>query len=114
MQQLPFYRRKKKAEVVTDNGYYSEPNLAEMFHRHFDFITLSKTNIKWIKPEIDKHMDEAWASFKRLPVRSFNAWHNGDADANFGIAKERASRKSGLSAGMKKRLPAPNTRTHLL
>ena len=28
-----------QAEIVTDNGYYSEKNLAELLHAHFDFIT---------------------------------------------------------------------------
>ena len=46
------------AEIVTDNGYYSEPNLSEMLQRGFDFVTLAKTNLTWIKPEIDKHMDD--------------------------------------------------------
>ena len=46
------------AEIVTDNGYYSEPNLSEMLQRGFDFVTLAKTNLSWIRPEIDKHMDE--------------------------------------------------------
>ncbi len=47
-----------EAEVVTDNGYYSEPNLSEMLQRRFDFVTLAKTNLTWIKPEIDKHMED--------------------------------------------------------
>ena len=46
------------AEIVTDNGYYSEPNLSEMLQRGFDFVTLAKTSLKWIKPEIDKHMED--------------------------------------------------------
>ena len=46
------------AEIVTDNGYYSESNLSEMLQRGFDFVTLAKTTLKWIRPEIDKHMDE--------------------------------------------------------
>ena len=32
------------AEIVTDNGYYSEKNLAELLHAHFDFITLIKNS----------------------------------------------------------------------
>jgi len=43
------------AEIVTDNGYYSEHNLTELFLAHFDFITLVKTNIKWVKAEIDRN-----------------------------------------------------------
>lgn len=46
------------AEIITDNGYYSEQNLAGMFCAGYHFLTLVKTNIKWVKKEIDKHMDE--------------------------------------------------------
>ena len=45
-------------EIVTDNGYYSEQNLSELFQSGFDFITLAKTSLKWIRPEIDKHTEE--------------------------------------------------------
>jgi len=33
------------AEIVTDNGFYSERNLAEFFLSGFDFLTLVKTSI---------------------------------------------------------------------
>jgi len=46
------------AKIVTDNGYYSEQNISEMLQAHFDFITLAKTGLKWIKPEIDAHHKE--------------------------------------------------------
>ena len=46
------------AEIITDNGYYSEQNLAGMFCAGYHFLTLVKTNIKWVKKEIDGHMDE--------------------------------------------------------
>lgn len=45
------------AEIVTDNGYYSEKNLAELLYAHFDFITLAKTSLKWIKPELNARLD---------------------------------------------------------
>ena len=45
-----------KAEIVTDNGYYSEKNLAELLHAYFDFITLIKTSIKWVRKELDAHL----------------------------------------------------------
>lgn len=44
-------------EIITDNGYYSEQNLSELLQAGFDFITLAKTSIKWIRPEIDRHME---------------------------------------------------------
>jgi len=52
-------------EIITDNGYYSERNFSDLLLAGFDFITLAKTNIKWIKPEIDKQM-EALDDFKSL------------------------------------------------
>jgi len=46
------------SEIITDNGYYSEQNLLELFQARFDFITLVKINIKWVRAEIDNHMEE--------------------------------------------------------
>ncbi len=46
------------AEIVTDNGYYSEQNFSEMLQKGYGFVTLAKTSIKWIRPEIEAHMDE--------------------------------------------------------
>ena len=52
-------------EIVTDNGYYSEQNFSELLLAGFDFITLAKTSVKWIKPEIDKQR-EALAGFSSV------------------------------------------------
>jgi transposase len=46
------------AEIITDNGYYSEQNISQMYQAHFDFITLAKTGLKWIKLEIDNHQKD--------------------------------------------------------
>ncbi|MDR1165982.1 MAG: transposase [Deltaproteobacteria bacterium] len=46
------------AEIVTDNGYFSEHDLAELFLARFDFITLIKSSLKWVKAEIDSHLDD--------------------------------------------------------
>ena len=43
------------AEIITDNGYYSEDNLAALFLANFEFVTLAKTGLKWVKAEIDAH-----------------------------------------------------------
>ena len=55
----------RTTEIITDNGYYSESNFSELLLAGFDFITLAKTSIKWIKPEIDKQM-EALDDFRSL------------------------------------------------
>ena len=52
-------------EIITDNGYYSEQNFAELLLAGFDFITLAKTSVKWIRPEIDKQR-EALDGFKSV------------------------------------------------
>ena len=46
------------AEIVTDNGYHSERNLSELFIAGFDFITLVKISLKWVKAEIDAHIGD--------------------------------------------------------
>lgn len=46
------------AEVITDNGYYSEQNLSELLLAGLDFITLAKVSLKWIKTEVEKQMEE--------------------------------------------------------
>jgi transposase len=46
------------AEIITDNGYYSDYNLAALFLADFDFVTLVKTSLKWVKAEIDAHKDD--------------------------------------------------------
>lgn len=45
-------------EIITDNGYYSEQNLSELLQADFDFITLAKPSLKWVKPEVNNHMEE--------------------------------------------------------
>ena len=46
------------ALIITDNGYHSEHNLAELFIARFDFITLVKTSLKWVSAEIYNHIIE--------------------------------------------------------
>ena len=46
------------AEIVTDNGFYSEQNISEMFQAEFGFITLVKTSLSWVRKEIDTKMEE--------------------------------------------------------
>lgn len=45
------------AEIITDNGYYSEQNFSELLLAGLDFITLAKTSIKWIRPQIDNQRE---------------------------------------------------------
>ena len=56
-----------KAEIVTDNGYYSEKNLAGLLHAHFNFITLVKISIKWVRKELDAHSVEFRSTSSACP-----------------------------------------------
>ena len=55
------------AEIVTDNGYYSEKNLAELLHAHFSFITLAKVNLKWIRQELNSRLDKFRSTSSACP-----------------------------------------------
>ena len=56
------------AEIITDNGYYSDKNLAELLHAHFDFITLVKTNLTWVKPELNARLDQFRSTSSACPL----------------------------------------------
>ena len=58
------------AEIITDNGYYSDHNIAALFLAHFDFITLAKTSLKWVKAEIDSHLEEFGSVSSTCPFDS--------------------------------------------
>lgn len=45
-------------ELVTDNAYYSHDNLSELITEGIAFITRVRLDNKWVKEEIDKHIDE--------------------------------------------------------
>ena len=88
-----------QAEIVTDNGYYSENNLSELLQAHFDFITLIKTNIKWVRKELENHLDEFRTSGSACP---FDLNTHGIVTTHmreFTRTRKYASSKKGLSAG---------------
>jgi transposase len=87
------------AEVITDNGYYSEHNLSSLFIAHFGFVTPVKTSIKWVGAEIDGHRDD-FASVSS--VCPFDTGTHGITLAlmrDFVKIRKYAGRKSGLQKG---------------
>ena len=87
------------AEIVTDNGYYSEKNLAELLHAHFDFITLVKISIKWVKKELDEHMDEFRTTGSTCPYDINTHGISVTRMQEFSRKRKYASSKKGLAAG---------------
>ena len=87
------------AEIVTDNGYYSEKNLAELLHAHFDFITLIKNSIKWVKKELDSHLDEFRTTSSACPFDINTHGITIMLMQEFSRARKYASTKKGLAEG---------------
>lgn len=54
-------------QIVTDNGYYSETNMAEYVKRHIKFLTLVSTDLVWVKKEIDAHREELQTALSICP-----------------------------------------------
>ena len=86
-------------EIITDNGYYSEQNFAELLLAGFDFITLAKTSVKWIRPEIDKQR-EALDGFKSVcPFDTSTHGVSVPLMHDFEKKRKYASHKSGAQKG---------------
>lgn len=88
-----------RAEIVTDNGYYSERNLAELLYAHFDFITLIKVSIKWVRKELDSRLDEFRTTGSACPFDTNTHGITIMLMQEFSRARKYASRKKGLSEG---------------
>jgi transposase len=89
------------AEIITDNGYHSGDNLAALFLAHFDFVTLVKTSLKWVKAEIDSHLDDFGSVSSACP---FDTGTHGITLAlmrDFVKVRKYANKKSGFQKGDK-------------
>ena len=87
------------AEIITDNGYYSEHNLAALFLAGFDFVTLAKTNLKWVKAEIDSHVDDFGSVSSTCPFDTGTHGITLTLMRNFVKVRKYAGKKSGLQKG---------------
>ncbi len=88
-----------QAEIVTDNEYYSERNLVELLHAHFDFITLIKLNIKWVKKELDSHLDDFRTTGSTCPFDINTHGITVMRMQEFSRSRKYASAKKGLAEG---------------
>jgi transposase len=87
------------AEIITDNGYYSEHNLAALFIAHFDFVTLVKTGLKWVKAEIDRHLDEFGSMSSACPFDTGTHGITLTLMRDFVKVRKYADRERGLQKG---------------
>ena len=89
----------KKAEIVTDNGYYSERNLSEMLHAHFDFITLVKIGISWVKRELEKRFNDFCSTGSACPFDTSTHGISVMLKHEFTRQRKYASTRKGLAGG---------------
>lgn len=47
-----------KPVVVTDNGYYSQSNMAEFARNNMKFLTLVRSSVSWVREEIDQARED--------------------------------------------------------
>jgi transposase len=87
------------AEVVTDNGYYSESNVAELFLCGFDFVTLVKTSVKWVGAEIDAHISDFGSVSSACPYDTMTHGIAVSATREFKKARKYNSRLTGARKG---------------
>jgi len=86
-------------EIVTDNGYQSDENLASMCLGGFAFITLIKTSVAWVRKELDAHMDKIISIGNRRADLSGVYCHSVTLRHTFKKNRKYASRKKGLDKG---------------
>ena len=48
----------REVVLVTDNGFYSESNAYELMEQNFGFLMRIETSTKWVRPYLDRHLDE--------------------------------------------------------
>ncbi|MCI9358382.1 MAG: transposase [Lachnospiraceae bacterium] len=88
-----------RPEIVTDNGYYSEENLAGMCLGGFRFITLAKTSTAWVRKELDRHKDDIITIKNRRTELSGIYCYTEMLTHTFEKTRKYASRKKGLEKG---------------
>jgi transposase len=87
------------AEIVTDNGYYSEHNISALFLAHFDFVTLVKTSIKWVRAELDAHLDDFGSVSSACPFDPGTHGISLTLMRDFVKVRKYAGKKSGIQKG---------------
>ena len=87
------------AEIITDNGYYSENNLASLFIAQFDFVTRVKKSLVWVKEEIDGHQDDFGSVSSACPFDTGTRGITLSLMREFVKVRKYANKKNGLQKG---------------
>ena len=87
------------AELVTDNGYYSDMNLSEMCYHRLHFITLVKTQLAWVKKEIEAHRNEIVSIANRKADLGTVYCLTARVKRTFIHERKHADRKNGIEKG---------------
>ena len=87
------------AELITDNGYCSGPNIARLLLAGFRFITRIKTSESWVKQAINEHLDLADDPAAAVPFDPDIHAVTVAGMRTFEKPRVYASQKKGLKAG---------------
>ena len=89
------------AEIITDNGYYSEHNLSALFLAHFDFVTLVKTSLRWVRIELDGHLGDFNSVSSACPFDAATHGITLTLMRDFEKVRKYSNKKNGLQKGDK-------------
>ena len=89
----------KTTELVTDNGYHSQQNLSELLAAGFDFLTLVKTSLAWVRDEISLHMEELAAIGTACPFDTSTHGVTSMLMRDFQKVRKYGGKASGKQAG---------------
>lgn len=88
-----------RAEIITDNGYCSEQNIAQMLLAHFDFITLARPSLKWVRTELERHSGDFGKLSTACPFDASTHGVTSTLMHDFVKVRKYGSKKAGLSPG---------------
>jgi transposase len=89
----------RQAEIITDCGFYSERNLSLLFGSSFQFITRAQYDVKWIRPEVDRILEEIGDTGHMSPDEPGTYGVTVCLKHDFVKTRKYASKSKGLEAG---------------
>lgn len=89
----------RKAEIVTDNGYYSEENILLMIKQGFAFITRVQVNLSWVAPLVEQYREELENSGEIMHCDPKFSGVNISIKHNFKYKRKKGSTKKDFNKG---------------
>ena len=88
-----------RVSIVTDCGFTSDDNLAMILRSRNHSLTKVKISLKWVRPEIDAHLDELRSASSIMPCDYNTKGRTVPVTHEFTYHRLYGSKSKGLSAG---------------